>query len=260
MLKRFSFLSVALVATLLSSAADASIVTGSNGTITAIMGTGLTDTNWNHYSSTGNIDPAKNIQLGLRAKQSFTNTYNNNMDGTYSFTAGTNWNFEWSITTDFHGFIAPANGGKHLNGLTYKLSVDFDPTAATDFVEFDPINLGSGWADHSIGDEATSNGAGQEATSASNYTTLITANTRAQNSWSLGMGFWNTFFGKSFNSNTSGTYTIGLKAYTGSTEIGNTSINVLVNAPSSVIPEPTSLVTFAGLMACGIGMIGRRRR
>jgi len=65
------------------------------------------------------------------------------------------FNFDWSVNTDFNG-----NGtGQSADDFTYKLFIDYDPSAAVgSVVSFDPINLAD--ADHTFGDNGTGNGAG----------------------------------------------------------------------------------------------------
>jgi hypothetical protein len=98
------------------------------------------------------------VELGLRAKLRFDinndpqNVFNSNGDGTYSFDAtapptgfgfapGSSstaiWNFEWSINTD-----TTDPTGLFLGDLTYMMQIDFDAGLGTNFLSFDPINIG----------------------------------------------------------------------------------------------------------------------
>lgn len=208
-------------------------------------------------------DRAAGVELGLRAKVRYDvsddlpkNIFNSNGDGTYNHATGApasnpnraRWNFEWSINTDYLG-----TSGRKLDDLTYLLEMDFDPSLGTSFVFFDPINLP--FADHSIGDNSTGNGAGQEAVDPGTYATLIADNNVAQQSWNLDF-FDNPPF---FDPNADGTYTFVLTAFLGSEEIAATSIDVIVGAGGTAVPEAATLGLF-GLGLAGLGLAGLRRR
>lgn len=199
------------------------------------------------------------VELGLRAKIRFPtpeNTFLSQHNGTYgNFAAGgpggltPNWSFEWSVNTDTSG-----TSGVALNALTYVLSIDSDPTAGTSFFSFDPINPnGSNFFDNSIGNNSTSNGGGTEATTLTQYNTLIGGNNLAQNSWR--MDFFTGALNPPFNPNVPGTYTIELAAFNGSVQVAETDINVVVAA----VPESSGLLTWAGLATCFGLVFGWRR-
>lgn len=214
------------------------------------------------------VDRNNGIELGLRGKLRFNdsnqpeNTFNSNGDGTYTFRVGTPptgfssdpnspttpvWNFEWSINTDFDG-----SSGPNLNELTYELGLDADPSSGEDFFKFDPINVQS--AGHAIGTNTTGNGDGTVASSPGNYQALIGSNNVAQNSWSY--EFFNDLGDvlDGFDPNVTGQYTIYLAAFNGEDEVARTTI--LVNT----VPEPASVLSFAGLGACVAFGVARRRR
>lgn len=197
------------------------------------------------------VDRAFGVEVGLRGKVRFNasnfpeNTYNSNGDGTYSFVSGAptggagwvsattpRWNFEWSINTDHDN-----SSGLMLDDLTYELRMDWDPTSgtATELV-FDPINdlnpVGDGHWDHSIGTNATGNGAGVEAGDIATYTALLAANNVAQQSWNY--EFFNDGPYSSFDPNEPGTYTISLAAFNGVTEIARSTIQIVVGTRLSV--------------------------
>lgn len=113
---------------------------------------------------------------------------------------------------------------------------------------FDLINVA--FADHSIGDNSTAQGAGAEATDAASYSALIAANNLAQNSWNMEFFDNGTF---PFDGRHNGIYDIHLSAgRVGATPIASTSIQILVG-----VPEPgTVFLTGAALM----GLRASRKR
>lgn len=198
-------------------------------------------------------DQENGVELGLRAKVRYQETYNSNGAGTYTFQAGTAWNFEWSINSDYSG-----TAGHDLDYYTYALRIDTDPTAGTSFTTFDPIHAVNPdnsmvlW-DHGIGNNSTANGAGDNdvaTRTASDYATLIAQNNVAQNSWRQ---IW---FG--IDANTPGTYTFQLEAFspTGApAALTEMTVNVLP------VPEPATYV--AGmllLLPFGFSAVRRLRR
>jgi hypothetical protein len=62
------------------------------------------------------------------------------------------WNFDWSINVNKAGTC-----NKKLDNYCYELGMDADPSAATDFTVFDPINPTAGipFADHAFGDNTS---------------------------------------------------------------------------------------------------------
>lgn len=159
----------------------------------------------------------KGVELGLRGKLRYDlsgrpqNTFNWDGVDTYTFdlllsNAPANrsiWNFEWSINSDVGGTL-----GRSLCDLTYLLSID-SSVGTIGSIAFDPIALA--FADHAIGNNATVNGSGAEATTAEEYAAMISANNVAQNSWNLGF-FMSTPPG---DPQLPGVYTISLKAFSG---------------------------------------------
>lgn len=181
------------------------------------------------------------IELGLRSKLRFppTNQFNSNGDGTYTWSTGVGsafpapiWSFEWSANTDFDG-----SSGLHIDDLTYELGIDFDASADTDFLAFDPITPGTSipytpatppidFFDHSIGDNSTPNGGGTEAADAPTYAALIAANNVIQNSWR--MDFFDEFPFDVFDPTVPGRYEFYLAAFDSGEEVARTEITVLV--------------------------------
>lgn len=256
MKKRFSLGLAAFVGlVLVASTAQASITFDQN--ITAIYGSGNADTNWTTDTNGG-------VTLGLRAKVRYDvvnnlpdNVFNSLGNGTYVHAAGSppsnpdraRWNFEWSINS---------GSSRNLNQLTYKLEIDFNPGWGTTYLAFDPIT--QTFADHSIGNNATLNGQGVEAANSPAYLALINSNNIAQNSWN--MAFFD--FPASpylFNPAVNARYSFRLSAYetdeNGPSLVAQTFMHVMVG--DGVVPEPTSLLSFGGLMLVGLGFTGRRR-
>jgi hypothetical protein len=234
-----------LAAGLLAASTSASAVVTFDQTITAIFGNGNADTNWT-------ADLTAGVELGLRAKQRHpaANVFNSGGDGTYTHALGTppagqvSWNFEWSIDVTAATI--------QLDDLTYRIDIDYDPGIGTNFQSFDPII--QAFADHSIGTSATANGAGVEATSAANYISLISANSKAQNSWNLG------FFDDGTHALPlgDGQFSFVLSAFdSGGGLVASTSMEVIAGAGAPV-PEPETLALLA-LGLAGVGLTRRKR-
>ncbi|MDO6426693.1 PEP-CTERM sorting domain-containing protein [Thalassotalea sp. 1_MG-2023] len=173
------------------------------------------------------------IEIGIRGKLRFDENnspqpiYNSNGDGTYSFdnvappsgfgwapgaTTTSIWSWDWSIDV---------SGSQYSFGdLTYLMEIDFDPSSATNFLSFDPINSPN---DNSI------SGASQ------------------QNSWNM------EFFRGAlpYNNTDVGIYTIQLSAFDGSTLLASSSIDIIQGVD---IPEPSTIAIFA------LGVIGLASR
>ena len=188
------------------------------------------------------VDRNDGVELGLRAKVRFPipqNVFNSNGDGTYTFKAGAyngvenapQWNFEWSVNTNYDG------SGGALSAYTFLLEMDFDPGAGTNFLAWDHVSaptqaipytmpFNPGYYDHSMGTNATANGAGAEASDALGYAALLAVNNVAQNSWRY------TFYDGApflFDANATGTYDIRLTAFQGVTQVAQVTIQVLVD-------------------------------
>jgi hypothetical protein len=250
--------------------ANAVLVYNTNVTPDVIMGTGNANGGFT-------VDQANGVELGLRGKLRFdgTNQPQNVFNftgvsgaghGVYTFAAGgvnvlngpvpswansttPIWNFEWSVNADYLG-----TANRQLNDLTYGIFIDFNPAAAdVPNVSFDPINLS--YADHSIGTNATGNGAGLEAPSndAIAYANLIANNNVAQQSWNM------EFFdipqsAFPFDPTTLGTYTIRLDAYSGISLLASTSIDVV-----TVVPEASAFL-FGSVVLGGVGAVVAYRK
>jgi hypothetical protein len=251
---RFSAASLTLACFVtLSSSANAALQYDQNVTNNTIFGSG-------NANGSFTTDRADGVELGLRAKLRHNalgapeNTFNSNGDGTYFFQPGVAptqafptavWSFEWSINSDYDGSSALA-----LDDLTYELSMT--STTGASISTFDPINgVNPGNAmvfwDHSVGTNATGNGAGVEATDATNYASLIAGNNLAQNSWKP---HW---FAGGFDPTESGIYSFTLSAFSGLNQIASTTMQV------NVVPEPATLA-LVGLGLASFFVVRRRSR
>lgn len=208
------------------------------------------------------VDSANGIELGLRGKLRHNgagapeNTFNSNGDGTYSFAAGVAptqafptavWSFEWSINTDVDGTT-----GLALNDLVYALSLDGDPTSATDFVSFDPIN--QLFFDHALGNNSTTSGTKVISTDLVSYASNIGQYNVAQNSWKA---HW--YFPAGFDPTVDGTYDISLSASSQNGQLlAKSSIQIIVGAGGTAVPD--SGATLALLGGSIVLLAGFRRR
>ena len=215
-------------------------------TSNVIMGSGITNGGWT-------INQKNGIELGLRAKTRFpaSNDFPNDPPNqrTYKFLTGNGagntdvdrplWNFEFSVNSNYNG-----NGG-NLSDYTYRLSIDTDPTSATDFYAFDVIN-GAAY-DHALGDNSTAQGAGTSYL-AGDYFAALDDNNLAQNSWSM---HWFA----AIDPNVEGIYTFMLEAFDGNSLLASENMRVHVSA----VPVPAALPLF-GAALLGMGFIARRRK
>lgn len=231
----------------MSSFAQAGLMYDANVTNNAIFGGGNINGSYTVLQEEG-------IELGIRGKLRHNasgapeNTFNSNGDGTYSFDAGVAptqsaptavWSFEWSINSDFDG-----STGNNLDAYLFELIVDSDAGTGVTPIVYD---LFDGYFDHSIGTNATAQGAGVEAASGdvTGFQTLAANNNLAQNSWKA---HW--FFGAGFDPTLDGTYDISLRASSNGQTVAMNTIQIIVGNGAINVPEPSTLAFFAmGLVA-----------
>ena len=188
------------------------------------------------------------LEIGMRAKQRFNvpaAIYNSNGDGTYTFdavaaTSGAGWitaatpiwNFEWSVNTDFDG-----STGDNVDAYTYEIGIDFDPSAGTNWLTFDPITPGvvQPWWDHSFGTNATPDNGGAEAVDEPTYLGLYAANNLAQNSWN--MEFFNDAPFNTFDPTVPGRYDFYVAALDDGVEVLRGEMTVIVTNGTSLTLE-----------------------
>ena len=233
----------------------------------AIFGSG----NDNGSFTTGRLG---GVELGLRGKLRFdssnspANVFNSNGDGTYTFSTGAPtggaswaaattpfWNVEWSANVDFD-----ASSGWMIGDLAYEMGMDFDPSADTDYLVFDPIAPSSvlpftapfvmPWWDHSMGTNATGSGAGVEATDVPTYLALIASSNLAQNSWSP--EFYNEPPFDGFDPNVPGRYDFYLAAFDGGAEVSRSDITIVVVDEDSLVLEADACQTDADCNLPGV--------
>lgn len=247
----------------MSTGAYAALAYDQNVTNAVIYGSG--NTNGGFTTDTGS-----GIEIGLRAKVRYpaaANTWNSNGNGTYSHATGgyggtgnaASWNFDWSINS----------GTANINAYTYRLGIDYDGGAGTNFLTFDLINsanpnpLAGGLAawDHSFGTNATTQGNGTEwsgATAAArlvSYNNLKAANNLVQNSWNLDFFDGGLF---TYNANANATYSFFLEAIGANGRVlARSEMDVIVG--TGAVPEPGSLA-LAALALAGLFGVSRRKR
>ena len=219
------------------------------GTITPdiIFGSGNTNRGFT-------VETVGDLELGLRAKQRYTSANDaigvgivQDAAGNYLFDstaqtvpAGRSvWNFDWSINSDI------ANGTTALDAYSYQIAVDYDPSAAENMLTYDPLSAIS--TGYYLGTNASGNGSAVFESGGDENFSLFNV---AQNS--VNMGFLGAPLG-------AGQYRVELSAFSGSTLIGSTSIDVYVDTTPSPIPLPAGGVLLLSGLA-GVAALKRRQK
>jgi hypothetical protein len=210
----FGLLALALVG------AQAATTYGDIATPGVYFGTGgVTNGNWTISTDSG-------VELALRAKNRETFELLDGSSGTYAADLGlcatctgvpkAMWSYEFSV-----------NSGA-VTGLTYRLGIDHDPSAATSYAYVDPSTY---WSDNAI---------------------APTPFIGFQNSQNVRFG---DTPGGIFDVNQAGLYAITLEAWNGASMVNSVTIDVQVGP----VPEPeTYALMLMGLV--GVAAIVRRRR
>jgi hypothetical protein len=187
------------------------------------------------------------VEIGIRGKKRYSpdlpSDYRDNGDGSYGpfHPGGTStspdevWNFDWTVNSDYectNGSPACVNIGAY----TYELSMDANPTLATNFLVIDPLSLACPM-DHEFGDNTIMQGApGVDGDSGTcgYYNTLLAEYNVLQNSW----GF--RFFPLAihapldeWNPNQKGIYDISIAAKDGGRIVAKAEIRVVVGGENA---------------------------
>ncbi len=166
-----------------------------------------------------------NIELGLRAKVPYEETYNSNGAGVYTMNVGAHskwgapgaaWNFEFAINLNYDG----SDVDRMFEDYLIELSIDLNPSKKKNWLKFDPV-----------------------ASFNDNY--VNAGNSIAQNSMNIG------WLGQDFDIWTAGLYDFRLRVLDKDTNEVLAGTKMRVN----VVPEPSIL----SLLALGIiGLASRR--
>jgi hypothetical protein len=225
MKKTFLILAASLTVPCLT---QANITTDNNGSITAIFGTGNPDHPWSVVTDSDN-----NLQLGLRAKQRFSDFTGSDGNGNYNFAPGTDWNIEFSVNVDANGLT-----GTTFSTSEYTFFLDIDGGLATF-----PLSIFNG--DNSFGNNNTANSAGIEQNSDLSKGSIITLQSLLDQ--------YNVFQNSERNIGLeTGGHTFVLSALdaNGGVALSDT---ITVNGGYSAVPEPSTYAA-ASLMLLPLGM------
>ncbi len=251
--------------------------TGPSDPVQLLAGQGMTNGGFT-------VDRRNGVEIGLRAQLRFDannqgrNIFNSNGDGTYTFLTGTPdltkprpawaaattpvWSVVFSVNTDH----ADRDGTPDavLGDYTYEAGIDFDPAGTGNWLRFDPISANGlfntlGAPDHAFG-LYTQQSPGLTPATVPDYTTALGTYNIVQNS--VNYEFLNmdlTAYGQGdysgFDPNQPGVYTVYLAAFSGTTEVARTEIQVIVRLPldtpdvvGMTLSAATTAITNPGLV------------
>ncbi len=188
---------------------------------------------------------AAGIEVGLRAKIPFTNTFNSQGDGTYAFTLAetdhdnnpstpNRFNIEFSVNTDYLG-----QTGNVIGSLSYEIGIDTDPSEAVSYAFGDPILVDGGGflaPDHSFGDNSTVNGGGVVAVLYDTYINYLNTYNVVQNSNKY--QDYAQAFSFAYDPDIDATYDVYLAIKTGATILAKSQIRVIIGAGGTPVNSP----------------------
>ncbi len=193
---------------------------------------------------------AAGVEVGLRAKIPFTNTFNSQGDGTYVFTLAetdhdnnpstpNRFNIEFSVNTDYLGQTGNVTGS-----LSYEIGIDTDPSEGVSYAFGDPILVDGGGflaPDHSFGDNSTVNGGGVVAVLYDTYINYLNTYNVVQNSNKY--QDYAQAFSFAYDPNIDATYDVYLAVKDGATILAMSQIRVIIGAGGTPVNSPPEITS-----------------